>query len=61
MDNFEQHQGQFSRADLYIEIMGCADEISTSQEYYKFQIEMLKRFKATLEKILKTIKENNKV
>lgn len=49
---------QFSRADLYVEIMGSANEISTSQEYYKFQIEMLKRFKATLEAMFKSIKEN---
>lgn len=58
MDHFDQHQYQFSRADLYVEIMGSANEISTSQEYYKFQIEMLKRFKATLEAMFKSIKEN---
>ena len=58
MDNFEQHHGQFSRADLFVEIMGSADELSSSQEYYKFQVEMLKRFKLTLEIMFKRIKEN---
>ena len=58
MDNFEQHHGQYSRADLYVEIMGSADELSTSQEYYKFQVEMLKRFKLTLDTMFKRIKEN---
>jgi hypothetical protein len=38
--------------------MGSADELSTSQEYYKFQVEMLKRFKLTLETMFKRIKEN---
>lgn len=57
MDFFDQNRGQYSRADLYVEIMGKADEISTSQEYYKFQIEMLKRFKSTLDTMFKYIKE----
>lgn len=57
MDNFDQHPGQFSRADLYVEIMGTADEICTSQDYYKFQIEMLRRFKSTLDNMFKYIKE----
>lgn len=58
MDYFEQHHGQLSRADLYVEVMGSADELSTSQEYYKFQVEMLKRFKLTLDTMFKRIKEN---
>lgn len=58
MDIFDQRRGQFSRADLYVEIMGTADELSTSQEYYKFQIEMLKYFKSTLDTMFKCIKEN---
>ena len=58
MDFFIPKEGRYSRADLYIEIMGTADELSTSQDYYKFQIEMLKRFKSTLDAMFKYIKEN---
>ena len=56
MDIFKQREGQLSRADLYVEIMGSADEISSSQEYYKFQVEMLKRFEHTLRKMFEYIK-----
>jgi len=58
MDNFTNREGQLSRADLYVEIMGVADELSTPQEYFKFQIEMLKRFKKTLNEIFSYIKKN---
>lgn len=58
IDFFKQHNGQFSRADLLVEVMGNADELSSSQEYYKFQTEMLKRFKSILDRMFKTIKEN---
>lgn len=58
MDNFSNREGQFSRADLYVEIMGSRDELSTSIEYYKFQLEMLKRFKKTLDEIYSFIKSN---
>lgn len=56
MDIFYTRPGQYTRAELYIEIMGTADEISSSQEYYKFQIEMLKRFKLTLDSMFKQVK-----
>jgi hypothetical protein len=58
MDNFIVRDGQFSRADLYVEIMGDADEIHSPQECSKFQIEMLKRFLLTLESMFKYMKEN---
>lgn len=59
MDNFSAREGQFSRADLYIEIMGTANELSNAQEYLKFQLEMLKRFKKTLDEIYSYIRQHN--
>ena len=58
MDNFITKDGQYSRADLYVEIMGSADELSSSQEYFKFQVEMLKRFKAVLDEMFSFIKKH---
>jgi len=58
MDLFETSKGQFSYADMLLEIMGSANELSSSQEYYKFQIEMLKRFKDTLYKMFDVVKKN---
>ena len=60
MDFFEPHEGRFSRADLLIEIMGSPDELSSSHEYYKFQIGMLKLFKETLELMYNQIKRQNR-
>lgn len=58
MDNFSNREGQFTRADLYVEVMGAADELSTSSEFYRFQVEMLKRFKKTLDEMFLYIKRN---
>jgi len=58
IDFFERHSGQYSRADLFVEIMGSADELSSSQEYYRFQTEMLKRFKLILDTLFKVVKDN---
>ena len=58
MDFFNQHNDQFTRADLFVEIMGNADELSSSHDYYKFQLEMLKRFKETLESVFMQIKRH---
>ena len=58
IDLFDRHSGQLSRADLYFEIMGTADELSSSHEYFTFQIEMLKRFKLTLDSLFKAVKDN---
>ena len=57
MDLFETSAGQLSYADMLMEIMGNANELSSSQEYYKFQIEMLKRFKDTIEKMFAMVKK----
>lgn len=48
MDFFQQNNRQFSRADLFREIMGNTDELSCSDEYYRFQLGMLKKFKNEL-------------
>ena len=58
IDFFDRRSGQYSRADLFIEIMGNADELSSSHEYFRFQIEMLKRFKLTLDSLFKAVKDN---
>ena len=57
MDLFEKSDGQYSYADMLMEIMGSANELSSSQEYYKFQIEMLKRFKETVDKLFVVVKK----
>lgn len=58
IDFFDRRSGQYTRADLFIEIMGNADELSSSHEYFRFQIEMLKRFKLTLDSLFKAVKDN---
>lgn len=57
MDLFETSDSQFSYTDMLMEIMGSANELSSSQEYYKFQIEMLKRFKDTIDKMFALVKK----
>ncbi len=56
MDFFETGKGKFSHADMLQEIMGNVNELSSPQEYYKFQIEMLKRFKKTVDVMFVEIK-----
>ena len=58
MDLFATNAGQLSYSDMLIEIMGNANELSSSQEYYKFQIEMLKRFRETIEKMFVVVKKS---
>ena len=60
MDFFEPHEGRYTRADMLIEIMGSPDELSSSHEYYTFQLGMLKRFKETLDIMYNQIKRQNR-
>lgn len=57
MDFFEVLDGQFSHADMLVEIMGSADELYSAQDFYKFQIRMLKRFRETLDEMFEKIKK----
>ena len=56
MDFFVEINGHYSHTDMLMEVMGSADELSSMEEYHRFQIEMLKRFKLTVEKMLTTVK-----
>lgn len=58
MDFFETGKGKFSHADMLQEIMGNVNEMSSPHEYYTFQLEMLKRFKSTVDNMFDAIKKS---